>query len=61
MKRFDRRTLLRYSGMAAASLALHSKGIAWTQTQQPVPLANTMAGRVSGAFIDGVNVFKAIP
>jgi para-nitrobenzyl esterase len=61
MKRFDRRTLLRYSGMAAASLALHSKGIAWTQTPQPVPLANTMAGGVSGAFIDGVNVFKAIP
>jgi para-nitrobenzyl esterase len=58
MKRFDRRTLLRYSGVAAASLALQSKGIAWAES---APLANTRAGKVSGAVVDGVNVFKGIP
>jgi para-nitrobenzyl esterase len=58
MKRFDRRTLLRYSGMAAASLALQSKGIAWAES---APQASTRAGKVSGAIVDGVNVFKGIP
>ena len=58
MKRFDRRTLLRYSGMAAASLALQSKGITWAES---APLATTKAGKVSGAVVDGVNVFKGIP
>jgi para-nitrobenzyl esterase len=58
MKRFDRRTLLRYSGMAAATLTLQPKRIAWAQT---TPLATTRAGKVSGTFVDGVNVFKGIP
>jgi para-nitrobenzyl esterase len=61
MKRFDRRTLLRYSGIAAASLALQSKAIAWAESTSPAPLATTKAGKVSGAFIDGLNVFKGIP
>ena len=61
MKRFDRRTLLRYSGIAAASLALKSRAIAWAETAPPAPLATTEAGKVSGAFIDGLNVFKGIP
>ena len=58
MKRFDRRTLLRYSGMAAATLTLQPKRIAWAQT---TPLATTRAGKVSGTFVDGINVFKGIP
>jgi para-nitrobenzyl esterase len=61
MKRFDRRALLRYSGMAAASLALQSKGIVWAQTAPAAPLATTTAGKVSGAMVDRVNVFKGIP
>jgi len=61
MKRFDRRTLLRYSGIAAASIALKSRAIAWAETAPPAPLATTEAGKVSGAFIDGLNVFKGIP
>jgi para-nitrobenzyl esterase len=61
MKRFDRRALLRYSGMAASSLALQSKGIAWAQAVPVAPVAATKAGKVRGAFVDGVYVFKGIP
>ena len=48
MKQFTRRTVLRCSGMAAASLALQSKIIAWTQSALSAPLATTTAGKVSG-------------
>jgi para-nitrobenzyl esterase len=51
MKRFDRRSFLRYSGVAAASLA-------WADG---APLATTAAGKISGVVEDGVNVFKGIP
>jgi para-nitrobenzyl esterase len=58
MKRFDRRSLLRYSGVAAASLALRTKALAWADS---APLATTTAGKISGVVEDGVNVFKGIP
>ena len=51
MKRFDRRSFLRYSGVAAASMA-------WADG---APLATTAAGKISGVVEDGVNVFKGIP
>src|ERR1019366_2832128 len=58
MRRFDRRTLLRNSGMAAAALALRTKAPAWADG---APLATTAAGKISGVVEDGVNVFKGIP
>jgi para-nitrobenzyl esterase len=61
MKQLDRRSLLRYSGMAAVSLALNSKKIAWAQSALLAPIATTTAGKISGAFVDGINVFKGIP
>ncbi len=61
MKQFDRRSLLRYSGMAAVSLAFSSKKIAWAQSALLAPVATTTAGKISGAFVDGINVFKGIP
>jgi para-nitrobenzyl esterase len=58
MKRFDRRTLLRTSGLAAASFALRSKAFAWVDS---VPTAATTAGKISGTMEDGINVFKSVP
>ena len=54
----DRRSLLRYSGMAAASLALRTKAFAWADD---APIATTTAGKISGLVQDGVNVFKGVP
>src|ERR1035438_6842445 len=58
MNRFDRRTLLQVSGMAAASLALRGKAFAWADG---TPLATTTAGKISGVVQDGINVFKGVP
>jgi para-nitrobenzyl esterase len=58
MNRFDRRTLLQVSGMAAASLALRAKAFAWADA---APVATTKAGKISGVVEDGVNVFKGVP
>jgi para-nitrobenzyl esterase len=57
MKHFNRRNFLRATAAVAASFALTRK-TAWAQAG---PLATTTAGEIRGAFIDGVNVFKAIP
>ncbi len=56
--RFNRRTLLRYSGITAASLALPKEMLAWADG---TPVATTTAGKVSGSVIEGINVFKGIP
>lgn len=58
MKRIDRRSFLHRSGLAAASMALSAGKRLWAQS---APLATTTAGKISGALVDGVNVFKAIP
>jgi para-nitrobenzyl esterase len=58
MKCFNRRSFLRTTGVAAASLALRNQPIAWAEG---APLATTTAGRISGFVEDGVNVFKGIP
>jgi para-nitrobenzyl esterase len=54
----NRRTLLRNSGIAAATLALRAKAWAWADA---VPLATTTAGKISGVVEDGINVFKGVP
>src|SRR6266436_7884434 len=58
MREFDRRTLLRYSGMAAASMMLR-EGFALGQ-DAPVT-ATTTGGKVSGRVENGINVFRGIP
>jgi len=58
MNRFDRRALLRNSGLVAASLALRGKALAWADG---TPMATTTAGKISGAMEDGINVFKSVP
>ena len=58
MKQFDRRALLRYSGVAAASLTLQFRAFAWADG---APLATTTAGKISGVTEDGVHIFKSIP
>jgi para-nitrobenzyl esterase len=58
MNRFDRRTLLRNSGIAAAALTLRTKAFAWADG---APLATTTAGKISGVVEDGINVFRGVP
>lgn len=58
MRDFDRRTMLRYSGMAAASMMLRAERFAFGED---APVATTAAGKVSGRVENGINVFKGIP
>ena len=58
MKEFDRRTVLRYSGVAAAGLMLRGERFAYGQDS---PIATTAAGKVSGRVENGINVFRGIP
>jgi para-nitrobenzyl esterase len=58
VNRIDRRKFLRGSGLAAVSMAFLGTQKLWPQS---TPLATTTAGKISGALLDGVNVFKAIP
>jgi para-nitrobenzyl esterase len=58
VREFDRRTLLRYSGMAAASLMLHGERFGFGEG---APVATTTGGRVSGRVENGINVFRGIP
>jgi len=59
MREFDRRTLLRYSGMAAASLMLRGEGFGLAQDASAT--ATTNAGKVSGRVENGIHVFRGIP
>lgn len=54
----NRRHFLRASAAVAASSAFARK-LAWAQPSSP--MAKTTYGKISGALIDGVNVFKSIP
>ena len=56
--RFDRRALLKFSGVAAASLALPKGAFALADD---APVAKTTAGKVSGTVVEGINVFKGVP
>src|ERR1700748_2763513 len=58
MRGFDRRTLLRYSGIAAASLMLHGERFAFGEV---APLATTTGGKVSGRVENGISVFRGVP
>src|ERR1700750_2095868 len=58
MREFDRRTLLHYSGIAAASLMLHGERFAFGEV---APVATTTGGKVSGRVENGINVFRGIP
>jgi para-nitrobenzyl esterase len=58
MREFDRRTMLRYSGMAAASMMLRGERFAFGED---VSVATTTAGKVSGRVENGIHVFRGIP
>src|ERR1700733_15698385 len=58
MREFDRRTVLRYSGIAAASMMLGGERLAFGEDP---PVATTSAGKVSGRVENGINVFRGIP
>jgi para-nitrobenzyl esterase len=58
MREFDRRTMLQYSGMAAAGLLLRGERFAYGEE---APVAMTAAGKVSGRVENGINVFRGIP
>ena len=58
MREFDRRALLRCSGMAAASWMLHGERFALGEN---APMATTTGGEVSGRVENGINVFRGIP
>ena len=68
MKNVNRRTVLKYSGVAAASLAVQrslwplSGGIL-AQSGGPVstPVAKTRFGPIRGTIEDGINVFRGVP
>jgi para-nitrobenzyl esterase len=57
VREFDRRTLLRFSGIAAASLMLHRERFAFGEG---APVATTTGGKVSGRVENGINVFRGI-
>jgi len=60
----NRRTLLRYSGIAAASFSLPRSLQAFAgaaSASADSPIAKTQYGKISGALEDGINVFLSIP
>ena len=58
MNSLNRRTLLRNSGMVAASWALPIKAYAWADRTL---VAATTAGKISGVIQEGISVFKSVP
>ncbi len=64
MKPVNRRAVLRYTGIAAASLALRNGLRALGDTPSgtaSAPVAKTAYGRISGTLEDGINVFRSVP
>jgi len=64
MKFLNRRAVLRYSGIAAASCALRKN--LWAIVDTPAgsasaPVARTTYGPISGSLEDGINCFRSIP
>jgi len=64
MRLIQRRTVLRLSTVAAASLALRNR--LWALADTPAassaaPVAETAYGSISGTREDGINVFRSIP
>jgi hypothetical protein len=57
MRAFDRRALIRYSGIAAASMMLHGERFAFSED---APIATTTGGKVSGRVENGIHVFRGI-
>ncbi len=60
MKPIQRRTFLRYSGIAAATFSLPKGLRARADGPAAAPFAKTQYGSVSGVIEDGINVFKSI-
>ena len=58
MREFDRRTVLQYSGIAAASMMLRGERFAFGAE---APVATTATGKVSGRMENGISVFRGIP
>ena len=58
MRELGRRTVLRYSGIAAVGLMLGGERFVFGQD---APVATTTAGKISGRVEDGINVFRGIP
>ncbi|SPE20882.1 Carboxylesterase type B [Candidatus Sulfotelmatomonas gaucii] len=64
MQPINRRTVLRYSGIAAASLTLHKSFLAFADAQSSpteTSIARTEYGKISGTVEDGINVFRSVP
>lgn len=64
MQPINRRSVLRYSGVAAASLALSKCVRAFAGTSSAsaeTPTAKTEYGAISGTLEDGINVFRSVP
>jgi para-nitrobenzyl esterase len=57
----QRRTFLRYAGVAAATLSRPRGLWAFAGGLSVAPVAKTQYGSVSGVVEDGINVFKSIP
>ena len=64
MKSVSRRTVLRYSGIAAASCAFPGSLRAFAGASSDAaegPIAKTEYGNISGTLEDGIHVFRSVP
>ena len=64
MNTVNRRDVLRFSGVAAASFAVRNR--LWALGEAPEgsaakPIAKTEYGKISGTLEDGINVFRSVP
>ena len=61
MKTINRRTVLRFSGIAAVTSALPRGFRVFADGSSTAPIAKTQYGSVSGVLEDGINVFRSVP